>query len=86
MRLAEHPVLVNAELLPGGELPLARVAGEAGQVVDLVAGLAHPVRRGDHAAALEALGPEQPADGARISTVYVSYTALQFADNSSHLT
>ena len=27
---------MDAELLPGAELPLAGVAGEAGQVVDLV--------------------------------------------------
>lgn len=59
--LAEDPVLVDAELLAGGELPLARVAGEAGQVVDLLLGLPHPVRRRDRPAALEALRTEQPA-------------------------
>ena len=58
VRLAEHPVLRDAELLARRQLPLAGVAGEAGEVVDLLLGLAHPVRGRDHAAALEALGAE----------------------------
>ena len=53
MRLAEDPVLGDAELLPRGELPLARVAGEAGEMVNLLLGLSHPVGGGDHATALE---------------------------------
>ncbi len=71
MGLAEHPVLVYAELLARGQLPLARVAGEAGQVVDLLPRLPHPVRRGDHAAALEALGPEQPDEEEDDEHLYV---------------
>lgn len=59
MRFAQDPVLADSELLPGGELSLAGVAGEAGEVVDLVLGLPDPVRRGNGAAALEALGPKQ---------------------------
>ena len=58
VRLAEDPVVGDAELLARGELPLAGVAGEAGEVVDLLLGFAHPVGGGDHAAALEALGAE----------------------------
>ena len=58
VRLAEDPVVGDAEFLPRGELSLAGVAGEAGEVVDLLLGLAHPVGGGDHAAALEALGAE----------------------------
>ena len=58
VRLAEDPGLRDAELLSRRELPLASVAGEAGEVVDLLLGLAHPVRGGDHARALEALRAE----------------------------
>ena len=60
--LAEDPVLVDAELLAGGELPLAAVAGEARKVVDLLPRLPHPVRRRDQPATLEALRAEQSAD------------------------
>lgn len=40
---AQHPALHQAELLPGRQLPLAGVAGEAGQVVDAAPRPPHPV-------------------------------------------
>jgi hypothetical protein len=61
MRLTENAVLMQCELLPGAELPLAGVAGETGQVVHVVPGLAHPVARRDATAALGALGPKTSA-------------------------
>lgn len=45
--LAEH-----GELLAGGQLPVARVAREARQVIDGVLGLAHPIAGTDFTAAL----------------------------------
>lgn len=59
MRLAEHPVLVDPELFAGRQLSLAGVAGEAGQVVDLLLGLPDPVRRGDDPATFEAFHAEE---------------------------
>ena len=50
----------QAELLPSGELPGAGVAGEAGEVEDLVVGSPDPVGLGDGVATLGALGPVQP--------------------------
>lgn len=64
--LAEHAVLVQRELLAGGQLSAARVAREARQVVDLLARLAHPIRRGDAAAALGALCAEVPGETASV--------------------
>lgn len=58
VRLAEHSVVVQRELLAGAQLPLARVAREARQVVDVLASLAHPVVGADAAATLGALGAE----------------------------
>lgn len=77
MRLAEHAVLVQRELLAGAELAAARVAREARQVVDLLARLAHPVRRRDAAAALGALGTEAPAQ---------THTSRWQTDNTGGLT
>jgi hypothetical protein len=61
VRLAQHAVLVQGELFACAELPLARVAGEAGQVVDVVPGLAHPVACRDTSTALGTLGAETSA-------------------------
>lgn len=61
MRLAEYSVFMEGKLFARGQLAAAGVAGEAGQVVDLLARLPHPVRRGDAAAAFGALGAETPA-------------------------
>ena len=58
VRLAQYLVLAYPELLAGGELPLAGVAGEAGQVVDLVPGFSDPICRRNQPTALEALGTE----------------------------
>lgn len=65
MLLAEDAVVVEGELLARAELPLAGVAGEAGEVVDAVAGAPHPVRGADAAAALGAPRAEVPAGGGR---------------------
>lgn len=61
MRLAEYAVLVQSELLSRTELPLAGVAGKAGQMVHVVPGLPHPVARRDTATALGTLGTETSA-------------------------
>lgn len=61
MCLAEHSVIVQCELLARAQLSLARVAGEAGQVVDVLPRLAHPVVGADAATALGALGAETSA-------------------------
>ena len=61
VRLAQHAVLVKGELLACAELPFARVAGEAGQVIDVVPGLAHPVACRDASTALGTLGAEASA-------------------------
>jgi hypothetical protein len=58
VRLAQHAVLVQGELFASAELSLARVAGEAGQVVDVVPGLAHPVACRYTSTALRTLGAE----------------------------
>ena len=60
MRPAEDAALVEGELLAGAELAAARVAGEARQVVDVLAGPAHPIRRRYRTAAPGTLGPESP--------------------------
>ena len=61
VRLAQHTVLVQGELFACAELPFTRVAGEAGQVVDVVPGLAHPVACRDASTALGTLGAETSA-------------------------
>lgn len=43
MDLAEHLLLHQSELLPGGQLPFAGEAGEAGQVVHVALRPADPV-------------------------------------------
>ena len=62
MRFAEDSVLVNAKLLARRELAFAGVAGEAGQMVDLIPGLTHPVRGADGSATLEAFRTEKPSE------------------------
>lgn len=62
MSLAEHPVIHEGKLLPGGQLAAALVAGEAGQMEDQVPRPPHPVRGGDAATALGALGAEISAN------------------------
>lgn len=58
---AEHLLLHQGELLPGGQLPLAGEAGEAGQVVHVALGPADPVRGVDVAAAARAPRAVPPA-------------------------
>lgn len=55
---AEHPALHQAELLPGGQLPLTGEAGEAGQVVDAAPSPTHPVAGVHLPATLSALSAE----------------------------
>jgi len=55
---AEHSALHLAELLPGGQLPLAGEAGEAGQVVHAAPGPPHPVAGVHLPATLGALSAE----------------------------
>jgi len=61
MSLAEHPVLHEGELLAGGQLASTLIAGEAGQVEDQLPRPTHPIRGGDAATALRALGAEVSA-------------------------
>jgi hypothetical protein len=61
---------VQRELLPGTQLPLAGVAGEAGQVVHVVPGLADPVACGDTSAALGTLGSETSATNRKPSVAH----------------
>lgn len=53
---AEHLLLHQSELLPGGQLPLAGEAGEAGQVIHVALRPADPVRGVDVPAAARAPG------------------------------
>lgn len=53
---AEHLLLHQSELLPGGQLSLAGEAGEAGQVIDVALGPADPVCGVDVPAAARAPG------------------------------
>lgn len=64
---AEHLPLHQSELLPGGELPLAGEAGEAGQVIDAALGPADPVRGVDVSAATRAPGAVPSAGRSRVS-------------------
>ena len=52
---------MEGELLSGAQLPLARLAREARQVVDVLPRLPDPVPRRDPPGTLAALGPEAPA-------------------------
>ena len=67
----ERAVLRRAQVehLPRGELLPAGGAGEASEVVDAVAGLAHVVVGQDALAAPGALGTEAPAEEARGSCI-----------------
>lgn len=55
---AEHLLFHQAKLLARGELPLAGVAGEAGQVVGIALGASHPVAGVDLPSAAGTLGAE----------------------------
>lgn len=63
--LAHDLVVDQRELLPRGKLPAARVTGKARQVEHQIARLPNPVRGGDRAAALGALGAEGSVQGER---------------------
>lgn len=55
---AEHPALHQAELLPGGQLPLTGETGETGQVVNTSPRPSHPVTGKHLAPTLGTLGAE----------------------------
>ena len=61
MLFAQHPTVVQRELLARAQLPLAGVAREARQVVHPVPGPPHPVRRADGSTTLCTASPEIPA-------------------------
>lgn len=58
VRLAQHPIVEQRKLLAGGQLTAARVAREARQMEDQLAGASHPIGRGYAAAALRAFRTE----------------------------
>lgn len=62
---AQHLLLHQAELLAGGELPLAGEAGEAGQVVGIAPRPPHPVAGVDLPATAGTLGTEPAAEEKR---------------------
>jgi len=73
VRLTQNAVFVKGELFACAELAFARVAGEAGQVVDMVPGLAHPVACRDASTALGTLGAETSASKQTVfSPIYSS--------------
>lgn len=61
--LAEHLLLHQRELLPGGQLPLAGEAGEAGQVIHVALRPADPVCGVDVPAAARTPGAVSSAGG-----------------------
>lgn len=63
MNPAEHLLLHQSELLPGGQLPLAGEAGEAGQVVNVALRPADPVCGVDVPAAARTPGAVSSAEG-----------------------
>lgn len=67
MNPAEHLLLHQSELLPGGQLPLAGEAGEAGQVIDVPLGPADPVRGVDVPATARTPGAVPPAEEPRVT-------------------
>lgn len=58
MTLTQDPVPVQSELLPRGQLTLTAIARKTGQVVDVLPGSPHPVRRLDSSVTLGTLRPE----------------------------
>ena len=56
--LAEHFVVLESELLAGGQLALAALARKTRQMIDVVLGAPHPVARLNVARAFGALGAE----------------------------
>ena len=72
MALAEHPVLHQPELLPGGELPSAGVTGKACEVEDLLPRPSDPVTLGDQVTTLRTTGTIQPENSR-----FASYVAFR---------
>lgn len=69
VRLAQHPVLVQGEFLPGGQLAVAGGTGEARQMVDVVARLPHPIAGRDAAGAHRTLCPKTSETFAEILNI-----------------
>lgn len=62
VRLAEQPGVQERELLAGGQLTGASVAGETGQMIDSVLGPPHPISGAHAASALGAFRAKSPAN------------------------
>jgi hypothetical protein len=60
MSLAEDAAFVEGEFFAGAELATAGVAGETGQVVDVLPCPSHPIGRRDGSTAAGAFGSERP--------------------------
>ena len=65
MHAAQQPLLQQPELLPSGELPLARGAGKTGQVVRVALRPTHPVVGVDVPAAARTPSPVPPEEARR---------------------
>lgn len=62
MRFAQHFVFLKRELFARGQLTFARVARETRQMVDVLPGATHPIRRLDVTATFRALYAKLPAE------------------------
>jgi hypothetical protein len=82
MRLAQHAVLMQSELFTGAELTFAGIAGEAGQMVDVVPGLAHPVACRYASTALGTLGAETSASKQTVFSRIYSFILICFVLSS----
>lgn len=89
MRPTEDSVLQEAALLPGGQLPFAGGAGEAGQVEGAAPHATHPVAGADVPAAASASGavsPEEPSgQPRRVKTVPVVSCLPEVVQLAEHL-
>lgn len=69
---AEHLLLHQSELLPGGQLPLAGEAGKAGQMIHVALRPADPVRGVNVPVATRTPGAVPPASDRHISLYLIS--------------
>ncbi len=80
MSLAEDAAFVKGEFFAGAELATAGVAGETGQVVDVLPCPSHPIGRRDGSTAAGAFGSERPDRLTRVKQFFFSLVRndLQF--------